>query len=500
MKQRPSEPARQIREYATPYHAFLASRMTPGKTVSDVAAEWQQLGHAARAEYAGQTYEHVADATDPLSLLTVEDLRRQSPWWCGSLEYPVSAQDVEAACRSVKEGSEAWCQLTGNLVGHSAAFRDYDLPQCCDEVGFGACCSNMTENERLSVKRKKRMCHALSRFALESHCGIHTHPLFLITDGDPAEPDEHLQWRLVMLLMTLHNPMNQVYLRLKVDSITEAREGSTIMLDPTLEDFVSEIDIAMFLFNTPRPNRFFLLSYECHTLSSFTVTAMLEVTRSLGVVLATNPLDAELEAIKKLTQLHRPQRRPQRPSARGRGRGRGRALGRGQGRGRGRGVDGGLAEVGAPPDQPDLDAEEGSSGSEGAMEEAYLEGADAVEAYWAVEAEAADAADAIGQAAAPEEDPGLPIVEHPALNVVTFLRPDNGSRMGRQSLIRPGQHNESISLYCNLHKCNVCIASHRCPSVLELREWFKAGQALPNTPAGRAEHMRDFRARLGTHA
>jgi hypothetical protein len=476
LKRRDGDQVTETRKYRTPYLAFLASRLGPGKTVTDVAPEWKRLSDAERIEYVDMTYEHVADATDPLSLLTVGDLRRQNPWWSSSLEYPVSAQDVEAACRGVREGSQAWFKLTGGLVGESAAFRDYDLPQCCDEVGFGTCCSHMSKEQRTSIKSKKRMCHALSRFALEDHCGIPTHPLFLITDGDPAAPDEHLQWRLVMLLMTLHNPMNQVYLRLRVDSIMEAREGSTIMLDPTLEDFVSEIDIAMFLFNTPRPNKFFLLSYECDTLSSFTIAAVLEVTQALNVVLATNPLDAELEAIKKMTQLHRPRRHPQRPGARGQGRGRcgGRALGRGRGGGRSH-------------EAHDSDAEKVSSDSEGAMEEAYLEGADAVEAYWAVSAEVADT-----PAVAPE-DPGLPILEFPAPNVVIFRHPDTRVIMGRQSIIRPGQHNESISLYCRLHKCNLCVATHKCPPVQEIREWFKAGQAWPNTPAGKCEHVRALR-------
>lgn len=119
----------------------------------------------------------------------------------------------------------------------------------------------------------------------------------------------------------------------------------------------------------------------------------------------------------------------------------------------------------------------------------------AVREEWASAlADAPDAHEVAGAAPAAVVEEKLPLVEEVAGGhgrVKIFSDPDgSGKRWARQSVMKPGTRQESITMYCNLHKCSKCIRSHNFPSELAVRRWLMAGATLAEGRDGQAAHLR----------
>jgi hypothetical protein len=80
---------------------------------------------------------------------------------------------------------------------------------------------------------------------------------------------------------------------------------------------------------------------------------------------------------------------------------------------------------------------------------------------------------------------------------VNFKHWRTGAIMGTQSIVRPGQPDEAISVYCRLHqcKCPMKLVRHA-PSTDAIQQWFKDGDALPSGASGREDHLRMYRGLL----
>jgi hypothetical protein len=279
----------------------------------------------------------------------------------------------------------------------------------------------------------------------------------------------------------LHNPVEQVFVTCALPSPDANLEpGVRISIQMDLASFESEVDIAMFMRMQHSAIKFEVVDYEWVGLDELSVISSRDVTELVNMIAAGNSLDAQLEAIRRITKQRREDVRQTR-RVRAPGRGRGVGGGRG-GRALGRG---GHEAV----DAPDELAEGEPESDDDPHDDHEDIGAGEVDAYWEVRME--EAAAAVDPPPPPAVD-GLPIAEFHAANVVLYLDPVTRRRMGRQSLIRPGQHSESASIYCNLHGCSICIATHRCPSVDALKQWFKDGHSIPRGAPGKALHKRDF--------
>ena len=96
------------------------------------------------------------------------------------------------------------------------------------------------------IKFSKKQCHNLSKLALVEDSGIPSLPLVLIQGGLGAAGSADVpDFRLVFVLLTLHNPVQQTFLRLQCRGVEQVCAGSEIELDFRLEHFESEVGIAL---------------------------------------------------------------------------------------------------------------------------------------------------------------------------------------------------------------------------------------------------------------
>ena len=67
---------------------------------------------------------------------------------------------------------------------------------------------------------------------------------------------------------------------------------------------------------------------------------------------------------------------------------------------------------------------------------------------------------------------------------------DEKRRWARQSVMKPGTPQESITMRCNLHGCMKCFVPRRFPSQLSMQRWLLEGSRLPRGAESRAAHLR----------
>jgi hypothetical protein len=69
-----------------------------------------------------------------------------------------------------------------------------------------------------------------------------------------------------------------------------------------------------------------------------------------------------------------------------------------------------------------------------------------------------------------------------------------GRVLGTVSIVRPGEPNECISMYCRMHQCKppLRISRLRPPNMHNIQQWYHLGRSIPDGKAGQAEHMRRF--------
>ena len=154
-------------------------------------------------------------------------------------------------------------------------------------------------------------------------------PLVLIQGGLGAAGSADVpDFRLVFLLLTLHNPVNQTFLRVRCPSAAYVCADAELDLEIRIDDFESEVDLAMWMFAQPPPLKFHLVDYECKSLSVLSVISVLDITETLRTVSANIAVALDIDAIKRLAQFNHavagapPRARLIRAHGRGRGRGR----------------------------------------------------------------------------------------------------------------------------------------------------------------------------------
>jgi hypothetical protein len=111
-------------------------------------------------------------------------------------------------------------------------------------------------------------------------------------------------------------------------------------------------------------------------------------------------------------------------------------------------------------------------------------------------------ADAIEEAAAAEEEHGLPRPVVELHGAVSFYDPtDAARRFGRHTVPHMGTAKEAYSIYCNLHGCKRMRKPHAYPSAgpewVVLRRWLRDGAdetKVPRGKRGRIQHEAMFDA------
>jgi hypothetical protein len=148
--------------------------------------------------------------------------------------------------------------------------------------------------------------------------------------------------------------------------------------------------------------------------------------------------------------------------------------GRGRGKGRGRGA---VAEDGVPVS--DVASDHSSSSAHSDASGSHEDGD-----VWLVEKEWGDAV--------ADESEALDLVRVRALGAEKeeFTRIDTNAIIGSRTIMRVGSKNEAISVYCRLHQCKTPLKrTAHAPTLLQVKEWFKAGLSTPSGAAGREQHM-----------
>ena len=98
-----------------------------------------------KREYEGKS--HDRNAVFAGEGISVDKIREHCFWGHGSLDFPLSAEDVLEASRDVKGWSDQWTKMTSDIIRPTRDYEDFSMKQCCDDFGFGKCFSQLTLDE-----------------------------------------------------------------------------------------------------------------------------------------------------------------------------------------------------------------------------------------------------------------------------------------------------------------------------------------------------------------
>ena len=258
------------------------------------------------------------------------------------------------------------------------------------------------------------------------------------------------------------------------------------------ENFNSRTAIVMWIFTLPVPPKWIRIFYEPIANLRIRVRDCEDITNHLSRQLVASKVDAEINEVRQMMNAFRRQAKSANAKARSKASAKAKAKSKAKAKGKAKAKSTAASSTDpAPPaadgdvpgegDHGDFSGEENqqSDSSDGGEFDIFdNEVLDAPDEYWQLQREWFNHAAENEEDVA--EDEGLPIVQAATGFTTHLLHPETRERLVTQGhVVSSATGYESCSINCKMHGCRRCVPIRRAPHLSALRQWCKAGMALP---------------------
>lgn len=475
-----------VGEFRTPYNAFTSHSKKQSITdQKEIGRKWVALDDLERQKYErGAELRKKGDVKQhKMNVVVVDEACvPETPLGIGSRLYPVASSVMQDVTDNVDEYHKKWADYVGGMFGAIASELDSKAPaRCVDMYGVGKCGHDLTAAAHATIKQMKSDMHAVFKlprtrmYDCDALVLWHARP-----GGDPAAGSDVAppRGRTILWAVVLGNPCQSI--GFECEGCDFPRDGDVLQVNCSLGSIIDNVELTMQLFESSVRLQYYKLEYVFIELLQVRVTKAMDISDEICRIKASANQSTELRAISRMMKLEKVKF-----DAKYGGQGK-------RTKTTSKPCIKKLKVAAASDAEADSVEDKHSSSDESTASsvEGMLDVAD-VDAYWLTKhAEAAGLEDI---AKIEDAEASLPRLVR-SENKVKFFHWSTGKQMGTQSIVKPGQHGESISVYCNLHSCKCPLKySTKAPDIDSVVRWFKEGESIPRGPEGRARHIRMYR-------
>ena len=212
-----------------------------GASLVHLGAQWVSMSEAEKAPYEAKVGHRRADAEAGSAAAEVDlglGIKGHLPFGLGCRDYPLDEKEVESVSSGAKGFQKEWHGFIGGVMQAKMSAVIGSTTSCTDVYGFGVCAQDVKDTLGEFVWAKKRL-HALCK--LKAHC---PHGVDLLTvvhfvkgGGLGSSDDPPWESKILMLVVTLHSPFQQVYVAIACDD-SLPQSGSTLRIHLAMTCFV----------------------------------------------------------------------------------------------------------------------------------------------------------------------------------------------------------------------------------------------------------------------